>query len=216
MDQRRAGRPLLQVPRGLPGPRRTVPAAVPFAVFNRPMCDIIEYLRPTVRRGLRKFPPNSQLCLPIRLAVLVACGAVAGLTTPAAPAFAQARADSAAVAAVVERYHGALSQGDSVAALAQLAEDAVILESGHIESRQEYRSHHLGADIAFARAVKGTRSPVRVSVLGDVAWTTATSTVRGEFRGKPVNSSGVELMVLTRSADGWKISAIHWSSHNPP
>jgi len=117
---------------------------------------------------------------------------------------------------VVERYHRALSQGDSVAAFAQLAEDAIILESGRIESRQEYRSHHLAADIAFARAVKETRSPVRVSVLGDVAWTTASSTVRGKFRGKSVKSSVAELMVLTRSTDGWKIQAIHWSSHDLP
>jgi ketosteroid isomerase-like protein len=114
----------------------------------------------------------------------------------------------------VERYHRALREGDSVAALAQLAEDAVIVESGRIESRQEYRSHHLPADIAFARAVKGTRSPVRVSIQSDVAWTTATSTTQGKLRGRPVNSAGAELMILTRSKDGWKIRAIHWSSRN--
>jgi ketosteroid isomerase-like protein len=127
---------------------------------------------------------------------------------------AQSHGDSAAVAAVVERFHRALEEGDSVAALAQLAEDAVILESSSIESRDEYRSHHLSADIAFARAVKGTRSPGRMVVRGDVAWTTGTSTTRGKFRGKSVNSTGAELMVLTRSRDGWKINAIHWSSRS--
>jgi ketosteroid isomerase-like protein len=45
-----------------------------------------------------------------------------------------------------------------------------------------------------------------------VAWATSTSTARGEFRGRPVNSEGAELMVLTRTPEGWKISAIHWSS----
>ena len=129
---------------------------------------------------------------------------------------AQSRADSAAVVAVVERYHRALREGDSVTALAQLADDAVIVESGSIESRQEYRSHHLPADIAFAGAVKGTRSPPRVSVRGDVAWTTATSSMRGKYQGKPVNPRGAELMVLTRTADGWRISAIHWSSRDRP
>jgi ketosteroid isomerase-like protein len=148
------------------------------------------------------------------LPILVPCGALASLIMLAAPAYGQSRGDSAAVAAVVERYHRALTGGDSVAALAQLAEDAVILESGSMESRQEYRSHHLAADIAFARAVKGTRSPVRVSLQGDVAWTTATSTTRGKFRGKAVNSIGAELMILTRSTDGWKINAIHWSSRS--
>jgi ketosteroid isomerase-like protein len=144
--------------------------------------------------------------------VLSCARALAPLAVPATQIVAQTQGDSAAVAAVVERYNDALTQGDRAAALAVLAEDAVILESGSIESRQEYVSHHLPADIAFARTVKAMRSPVQVSVRGDVAWTTGSSTTRGKFRGKPVNSSGAELMVLTRSQDGWKISAIHWSS----
>jgi ketosteroid isomerase-like protein len=125
-----------------------------------------------------------------------------------------AESDSAAVAAVVERYHRALESGDSVGALALLTTDAVILESGGIETREEYRSHHLPADIAFARAVKSVRGPVRVVVRADVAWATSTSTTEGEFRGRPINSAGAELMVLTRTTEGWKINAIHWSSRS--
>ena len=153
-----------------------------------------------------------QLC---RFAGNLALGsALASLPALAGPALAQANGDSAAVVTVVDGYHRALAEGDSSAVLALLADDAVIIESGSIESRQEYRSHHLPADIAFARAVKGTRSPVQVAVRGDVAWTTGTSTTRGSYRGKAVNSSGAELMVLTRAGDSWKISAIHWSSRN--
>ena len=122
--------------------------------------------------------------------------------------------DSAAVASVVNRYHRAMESADSVGALALLASDAVILESGGVETREEYRSHHLPADIAFARAVKGVRSPIRVVVRGDVAWATSTSTAQGDFHGRPVNSAGAELMVLTRTTDGWKINAIHWSSRS--
>ena len=130
----------------------------------------------------------------------------------AAPIQAFAQADSTEVARVVTAYHHAMSQGDSSAALALLASDAVILESGGVETRDEYRSHHLPADIAFAMAVAGQRTRVRVSVRGDVAWAWSTSTSQGEFRGRPVNSAGAELMVLTRTAVGWRISAIHWSS----
>jgi ketosteroid isomerase-like protein len=120
--------------------------------------------------------------------------------------------DSAAVSAVVDRFHEALVAGDSTAVLAMLAEDARILENGAIESKEEYRSHHLPADIAFARAVDSQRSPLRVTVRGDVAWATSTSAARGEFRGREVNSQGAEIMVLTRTPEGWRISAIHWSS----
>jgi ketosteroid isomerase-like protein len=116
------------------------------------------------------------------------------------------------VAAVVERFHGALSAGDSAIALQLLAEDAMILESGSAESRADYRAHHLPADIAFARGVRSERTPVRVSVVGDVAWAWSTSTTRGEFNGRQVNSVGAELMVLARTPDGWRIRAIHWST----
>lgn len=123
-----------------------------------------------------------------------------------------ASGDSAAVAAAVHRYHAALAAGDSAAALALLAPDAVILESGGVESRAEYRSHHLSADIEFARAVRSEQGPVRVRVKGDVAWASSTSTSQGQFRGRAINSAGAELMVLVRTPQGWRIAAIHWSS----
>lgn len=133
--------------------------------------------------------------------------------TPAdSPAPVVATSDSAAVVATVLRYHAALESGDSLAALSLLAPDAVVLESGSLESLAEYRSHHLPSDIAFARAVKSERTPVRVVVEGDVAWVAQQSTAQGKFRDRAVDSAGAELMVLRRTVDGWTISAIHWSS----
>jgi hypothetical protein len=62
-----------------------------------------------------------------------------------------------------------------------------------------------------APAVEGTRWPVSLALGGDPAWTTSTTATRGKFRGGPVNPTDAELMVLTRAAETWKISAIHWS-----
>ena len=121
-------------------------------------------------------------------------------------------ADSADVAATVSAYHLALGQGDTLRAVALLAPDAVILESGGVESLAEYRSHHLGADSEFARAVREERSPIRVVVRGDAAWASSTSSAKGTFRGRAIDSMGAELMVLVRTPDGWRIAAIHWSS----
>ena len=129
------------------------------------------------------------------------------------PPAAGAQADSAAVAATVNRFHAALAAGDSAAALALLAPDVEVLESGERETRAEYRAHHLAADIEFARAVRSERGPVRVRVSGGVAWATTMSTTRGPFRGRAIDSEGAELMVLVRTDDGWRIAAIHWSSH---
>ena len=123
------------------------------------------------------------------------------------------QADSVAVVAVVDRYHRALSNGDSVTALSLLANDAMILESGDLETRDEYRSHHLPADVQFARAVPSERGPVRVAIRGDVAWAISTSRTQGDYRGRTIDSQGAELLVVTREQEGWKIRAIHWSSH---
>ena len=120
--------------------------------------------------------------------------------------------DSAAAIAVVQRFHGALAGGDSLGALALMTDDAIVLESGGVETRAEYRAHHLPADIEFARAVPSERTVRRVSVRGDVAWVSSTSSARGTFRGRQMNSDGAELAILVRTPAGWRISAVHWSS----
>ena len=107
-----------------------------------------------------------------------------------------------------------IAAGDRATALGLLTPDAVILETGGIETREEYRAHHLPSDITFAAALKSERGPARVFVRGYVAWVAGTRTTNGEYRGRPVNSAGAELVVLTRSGQDWRISAIHWSSRS--
>jgi uncharacterized protein (TIGR02246 family) len=130
----------------------------------------------------------------------------------ASSAAAQSVSDSASVVAVVEQFHAALARGDSARAFEILAPDVMVLESGGLETAAEYRSHHLPGDIAFAQAVKSERKVEQVRVSGDAAWVVATSTTEGKFRDRPVNSVGVELMVLSRRQGAWLISAIHWSA----
>jgi ketosteroid isomerase-like protein len=138
------------------------------------------------------------------------------LSVYAGTAFAQSQgepvSDSSVVVETVHRYHDALSRGDSAVALALLTPDAIVLESGGMETRAEYRAQHLPADMAFAAGVPSQRTVRRVEVTGGMAWVASTSTSQGEFRGRPINSAGAELIILNRTAEGWKISAIHWSS----
>jgi ketosteroid isomerase-like protein len=143
-----------------------------------------------------------------RIALLIVLGP---LLLPAQGS-AQQGTDSTEVVATVAAFHQALVRGDSVAALALLAPDALILEAGGIETREEYRSHHLAADIGFVRAVPAVSGPIRVVIVNHVAWATSTSTSQGTFEGRPIQSQGAELMVLTRTTMGWRIRAIHWSS----
>ncbi len=63
-------------------------------------------------------------------------------------------ADAATASDTVDAFHAALQHGDKEAALAILAPDVTIFESGHVErSRAEYADRHLAGDIEFAKAI---------------------------------------------------------------
>lgn len=153
------------------------------------------------------------LIVPAAIACFTA-SAIGGITSPTsgkAPA-----TDSTAVVKIVRDFHAALSAGDSTMVLILLAPDAMILESGGVESRSEYRSHHLPEDIKFAKRVATKTGPLEVRVEGSSAWTAMTSTTRGRFNGKAINSIGAESMVLTKQGGTWRIRSIHWSSRSSP
>lgn len=125
---------------------------------------------------------------------------------PAAP-------DSAAITAAVEGFANALQKGDAAVAMELLAPDALILESGSKQTRDEYGQTHLQEDIAMMKAVPMTRSDLVIKQEGSAAWATSLYRISGTFEGKEINSQGAELMVLTKTTAGWKIRAIHWSNH---
>ena len=155
----------------------------------------------------------SVLARKTRLFVVVAATASLGRALPAQSVLRSTSLDSTAVVRTVEQFQHALISGDSAGALALLADSALILESGDLETRSDYRAHHLAADVEFARAVASERHVERVTVVGDAAWMIATSHARGTFRGRDIDSLGAEIIVLRRLAAGWRIAAIHWSSH---
>lgn len=139
-------------------------------------------------------------------ATLIAAMAVA---SPATPALAQ----NPAPEDIVDQFHTALAAGDSTLALGFLSPDVVIFESGGAEmSREEYRSHHLGADIEFSMGTTREVTDRRIDAGGDVAVVLTRSATRGTFRDRDIDSTGVETVILTRSDDGWAIVHIHWSS----
>jgi ketosteroid isomerase-like protein len=149
----------------------------------------------------------------MRLSILIA----ALLAGAASPLAAQSTGkDSAAVLAVVDAFHAAMTAGNAAGLMQLVAADAVFLEAGGVETRAQYESSHLPADIEFEKSVSSKRSPARVVVVGDAAWATSTSETVGTFQGRAVDSIGTELMVLSREPGGWRIRAIHWSSRARP
>ncbi len=121
--------------------------------------------------------------------------------------------DAAAITASAEDLHKALAEGKPEQVMAMLQADALIVEGGTVQTRDEYESEHLGEDIAYAQAVPGKQVTTIVRQEGNVAWVTSTFQVTGKFHDKPVNNLAAETMVLTKTAEGWRIRTLHWSSH---
>lgn len=116
-------------------------------------------------------------------------------------------------AAVVDAFHAALRHGDTKAALSHLAENALIYEAGGVErGRQEYASHHLGADSAFSQAVPGQVTRRAGEAVGNVAWIATEGRTTGTYKDKATDRITTETMVLRRVGRAWTIVHIHWSS----
>lgn len=135
------------------------------------------------------------------------------IATLAALLLASAGAFAATPSETVAAFHAAIHAGDKAKAIELLSPAIVIYESGHVErSRDEYASHHLGADMEFAKTT--TRKVVKHSerVEGNVATVLQETATAGTWKGKPVTSNGVETAVLEKKGDGWVIVHVHWSS----
>ncbi len=125
-------------------------------------------------------------------------------------------AEATDAAAAVDAFHAALKAGDTAGALTFLDPAVMIFEEGGAErSRDEYASHHLASDAAFAAASEATLVQRSGWADGDIAWITSEGRTTGQVNGRAVDRLTAETMLLKRHADGWRIHHIHWSSRAP-
>ncbi len=138
---------------------------------------------------------------------------VATAQNTGAPIIAAMSSDAQEAAKAVDAFHAALRKGDGAAAAALLADEALIYEGGHAErSKAEYASHHAGADAAYAAAVP-SKLTHRSGVADEgLAWIASESRTTGKYKDKPVDRVTTETMILRKTAEGWRIVHIHWSS----
>ena len=115
---------------------------------------------------------------------------LAGLAVPSDSAAGRQPTAASQIIAVVSEFHVALSTGDSATALRLLDPDATVLESGNVETRDEYRAHHLPADIEFARAVPSKQTVLSVTVVGDAGWVASKSENVGRWARVQSTPSG--------------------------
>jgi ketosteroid isomerase-like protein len=154
-----------------------------------------------------------------KIAVLTAVAATLSLLAPPLaasepPPNAAAMSPSAkSAAATVDAFHAALRSGDTAAAAALLADDALIFEAGGVEhGKAEYAAHHLPADAEFAKLVASLATRRAGDSNGDWAWVASEGRTTGTYKGKAIDQATTETMLLRRDGQAWKIVHIHWSS----
>lgn len=113
---------------------------------------------------------------------------------------------------VVQKFHQALQQGDREAILAQLASTVQIFEGGAVErSRDEYKAHHLDADIKFLKQISSELLEQQIEIVGDVAYAVSRTSQKGEIKGKKIERTSTESLVLRNHNGQWQIVLVHWS-----
>ena len=117
--------------------------------------------------------------------------------------------------ATVKAFHAAVSSASADQVKALLDPKVLIMEGGNVErSRKEYASHHLPADLKFMSSIRYQLQRQTGDTVGDLAWVASEASLTGESGGKSVDLVSTESLVLKKTASGWKIVHIHWSSRN--
>jgi ketosteroid isomerase-like protein len=142
----------------------------------------------------------------------------ASTATSGMPVFVQDIAPGAADAVkVVDAFSAAIKAVKLDEAGKLLDPKVLILESGSSErSRDEYLGEHAIADAAFMQTTKQQLRYRQAQAEGDIAWVGTESLLQTSRDDNPLLLLSTETMVLKKTAEGWKIVHIHWSSRPAP
>lgn len=135
--------------------------------------------------------------------------------TSLSPAWADAQSDRAAsmtAETVLEAFHRALREGDGQSALQWLSEDAIILEGGTAQTVEEYKSHHLGSDMAFLSKMEEELLSRRTLHSDGTMIIITRTQLTGDYKDTEIDTLSSETAVLARTDAGWRIRHLHWSS----
>ena len=121
-------------------------------------------------------------------------------------------------ARVVDAFHAALKAGDTGKAASLMAPGVLVFEAGGAEtSKAAYAAQHLAADAAFEKTAVEEILRRTGAAVGHSAWIATEGRVQARTGEKVTDRLTTETMILSRTADGWRIVHVHWSSHaNPP
>ncbi len=114
---------------------------------------------------------------------------------------------------VVDAFSAAVKAVKLDAAEKLLDPQVLILESGGSErSRDEYMGGHAIADAAFLQNAQQQLRYRQAQAEGNFAWVATESTLNKMENDKKSVLLSTETMLLKKTAQGWRIVHIHWSS----
>lgn len=124
---------------------------------------------------------------------------------------------AAEAAATVDAFHAALHAGETERAAALLSDDALVFEAGNAEeSKAVYAAGHLAADATFEKAATSALLRRWGQANGEMAWIASEGRTQAKLGDRTLDRLTTESMVLRRTAAGWRIVHVHWSSRPRP
>lgn len=155
----------------------------------------------------------SAICLATAGLALPAIALAHPVTTSAVNKAAPLNGAAADAARVVDAFHAALKAGDTVTAGGLMAPGVLVFEAGGAEaSKTAYAAGHLAADAAFEKTAVEETLRRTGAAIGDSAWIATEGRVQARTGEKITDRLTTETMILARTAAGWRIVHVHWSS----
>ncbi len=115
-------------------------------------------------------------------------------------------------AKVVVAFHNALKSSKEDEVFKLLEKSVLIYEGGGVErSAKEYSTHHLLADMAFMSKMEVEVIEHQVTIYNNIAISSSRSIIKGKYKGKVIEKTNMETIVLRKNNGKWKIINIHWS-----
>lgn len=146
----------------------------------------------------------------IRTSLVVIFLLLIGTTT----SFGQQSTVEETVKKTLDSFHQAIIDNDTQKAQVLLSDSVRILESGNIEAKEEYLSHHFHSDGKFLSAMNRKINSQTVTVEENTAWVSTQSRTWGIYNERELDLNSLELAVLQKKNGSWKVAALHWSSSN--
>jgi hypothetical protein len=115
---------------------------------------------------------------------------------------------------VVDDFMTALANGQLEAARQAMTSNAVVIANGTVlGTRDGYIDGAAKADAAAMKSVRSRELVNRDAQVGaQLGWIVSEKRMVGEGAGQLRAMVLTETFLLTKTASGWKISGIHWSS----